>query len=678
MNIFVPDSWLRDFIKTKATPKQIAADLSLCSQSVERTTKTGDDFIYEIEVTTNRPDCLSVYGLARELSAILPRFKTTSRLQPLLITDNQLPVTQRPLPLNVKITNPLLCPRFTALIFDNIKIKPSPKVVQDRLTKSGIRTLNNVIDISNYLMLELGQPMHTFDYDKIKGATMILRESKEGEKLVTLDGQIRSLPKGTTVIEDGDGRLIDLCGIMGAKNSAVDEKTTRVLLFVQTYNPARIRRTCQSMGFRTQAASYFEKGVDPEGVVDGIKRAILMFEKNCEAKIASNLIDIYHQKPQPKTVKLSEEKLNEILGINISLGDAKKILESLGFKTKIAGHNLVSRVPHWRMGDVTIPEDLIEEIARLYGYHNLPTNLPTGRIPQSGKNEIFDWIQRIKNTLKGWGFTEAYNYSFISENYLRNLKLLPENYLKLSNPLTEDWVYLRPSLIPSLTQNVAINQDLLEKVSVFEIANTYLPKGKTQLPNEVLTLSAIINYGSFYHIKGFSEALLEELGINSFQFIPLKSDDDLTSKGFLVSQSARIIANKEFVGTIGQVDPKLGQSQGVKNSLFAINLDFNILIKNANKVKKYNPVLKYPAIIEDLSFVVPGQVPLANVLNTIKGVNALVKDIKLIDSYQNTRTLQISYQNPERNLTKEEVAEIRSKIIVEVERKFGAKLKTGK
>ena len=331
MNIIIPDSWLKEHLKTKVTPKKIGEYLSLCSQSVEKITKVDHDWLYDIEITTNRPDCFSVYGIARELAVILPRFGIPAKLSQLSIINYPLSISKG-LPLEVKITKPSLCPRFTALIFDNVVIKPSPKIVQERLEKSGIRAINNVVDISNYLMLALGQPMHTFDYDKIKGHKMILRESAGGEKITTLDGQIRPLPDGTIIIEDGEGRIIDLCGIMGGENSQVDKKTKKVLLFVQTYDPLKIRQTCQKLAFRTEAASRFEKGVDPEGVMTAMNKAIQMFEENCGAKIASNLIDIYPDPPKQKTIKLDLKLVDKVMGISIPQKEIVSILESLGFK----------------------------------------------------------------------------------------------------------------------------------------------------------------------------------------------------------------------------------------------------------------------------------------------------------------------------------------------------------
>ncbi|MCJ7827981.1 hypothetical protein MUP65_02455, partial [Patescibacteria group bacterium] len=272
MNILVVDSWLRDYLKTALTPQQLGQLLSLCGPSVERTNKDGEDWVYDIEITTNRPDTASVLGIAREAATILPRHGyPASFKQP---RAKPTPLPHRSLPLKVTIEPKSICPRFTAIILDQLTIKPSPKLIQDRLTKSGLRPINNIIDVSNYLMLETGQPIHTFDYDKISGQFMKVRLSKKGEKIVTLDEVSRTLPGGDIVIEDGDGRLIDLCGLMGAKNSAIDAKTKRVLFFVQSYEPTLIRRTSMLTGHRTDAAIRFEKGVDEEGIMNVLWRGV--------------------------------------------------------------------------------------------------------------------------------------------------------------------------------------------------------------------------------------------------------------------------------------------------------------------------------------------------------------------------------------------------------------------
>jgi len=666
MNIFILDSWLKEHLQTKATPKQIGEYLSLCSQSVERIIKVDNDWLYEIEITTNRPDCLSIYGLARELAVILPRFGLPAKLKPL--ANNQLLTgsIKNGLPLEVKIKDPSLCPRFTALIFDKVIIKSSPKIVQERLEKSGIRALNNVIDISNYLMLELGQPMHTFDYDKIKGAKMILRESSGGEKITTLDDQIRPLPDGTIIIEDGEGRIIDLCGLMGGKNSEVDEKTKRVLLFVQTYDPVKIRQACQKLSFRTEAASRFEKGVDPEGVLIAMGKAIEMFEKNAEAKIASELVDIYPHPPKEKRVKLDIGLVNKIIGIEVKQKEITDILESLGFIIKTEGDSSITViVPHWRNDDISIPEDLIEEIARIYGYHRLPTNLPSlAMIPQD-KVDFPKWEARSKSALKFWGFTETINYSMLSESILKNTEIKPEDCLKITNPLSDEWVFLRPSLIPSLLQVASLNKK--ENLRIFELANVYLFQSENQLPEENLMLTGLVTGESFAKVKGIVESLLEELGIKEIEIKPYQLQKTFYGKIFHPSRRAEIIFKDNSLGIFGQLK---------KEKVFVFDLDFTQIIKEANEIKKYQAIPKYPPIIEDLSFVIPEKTYIGEVMRIINTASPTIRSVALIDSFKNSRTFRIIYQNINKTLTDNEVEKIREKIIKSLKDKLKVQLKS--
>ncbi len=675
MNIFILDSWLKEHLQTKATPKQIGEYLSLCSQSVEKITKIKDDCLYEIEITTNRPDCLSVYGIARELAVILPRFGIPARLKPLAISQQIKTSNKKGLPLEVKIKNPSLCPRFTAIIFDKVVIKPSPKIVQERLEKSGIRTINNVVDISNYLMLELGQPMHTFDYDRIKGAKMILRESAGGEKITTLDGQIRPLSDGTIIIEDGEGKIIDLCGIMGGQNSEVDEKTKKVLLFVQTYDPIRIRQACQRLAFRTEAASRFEKGLDPEGVLTAMNKAIAMFEKNTEAEIASQLIDIYPNPVKEKQVKLDISLVNKTMGIEIKQKEIIDILESLGFVIKTEGtSSITATVPYWRQGDITIPQDLIEEIARIHGYHRLPVNLPPLAIIPQDKTDSFKWVTKTKTALKFWGFTETVNYSMLSESVLKDVEIKPEDCLKIANPLSDEWVFLRPSLIPSLLQVAGLNKK--EKIKIFELANVYLFQSESQLPEENLTLSGLVTGESFIKIKGIILSLLEELGIKETEIKPYQLQKTFYGKIFHPSCRAEIIFKDNSLGIFGQLKRSLALKFGLEEKVFIFDLDFTQIAKEANEVKRYRPIPKYPPLIEDLSFVVPEKTYVGEIIKAINITSSIIQDIELIDSFESNRTFRITYQNPKKTLTDKEVEKIREKIIKNLKDKLKVQLKS--
>jgi len=674
MNILILDSWLKEYLQTKATPKQIGEYLSLCSQSVEKITKIKNDWLYEIEITTNRPDCLSVYGIARELAVILPRFAIPTKLKPLAISQQIKTTDKKGLPLEVKIKNPSLCPRFTAIIFDKVVIKPSPKVVQERLEKSGIRAINNVVDISNYLMLELGQPMHTFDYDKIKKAKMILRESAGGEKITTLDDQIRPLSDGTIIIEDGEGRIIDLCGIMGGKNSEVDEKTKRVLLFIQTYDPVRIRQACQKLAFRTDAASRFEKGVDPEGVLIAMEKAIEMFEKNAEAEVASQLIDIYSNPPQEKRVKLDINLVNKIMGVEIKQKEIINILESLGFVIKTDGDSSVTAtVPHWRQGDIDIPEDLIEEIARIYGYHRLPVKLPPLAIIPQNKTDLSKWKTKTKTALKFWGFTETVNYSMLSESLLNDVEIKPEDCLRIANPLSDEWVFLRPSLIPSLLQVAGLNKK--EKIKIFELANVYLFQSENQLPEESLMLTGLITGESFAKVKGVIEAILEELGIKEVEIKPYQLQKTFYGKIFHPSCRAEITPKNNTLGIFGQIKRNLALKFGLEEKVFVFDLDFTQISKEANEIKKYKTIPKYPPIIEDLSFVISEKTYVGEIIKAIKTTSQIIQSVELIDSFENSRTFRITYQNAKKTLTDKEAEKIREKIINNLNNKLQAKLK---
>jgi len=655
MNILIPDSWLREHLKTKATPKQIGQYLSLCSQSVEKIKKEGSDFVYNIEITTNRPDCLSIYGIARELAVILPRFGIKAELQGIAEFKKPIPKVKQELPLTVKITQESLCPRFTALIFDQVTIKPSPLIIRERLSKSSIRSLNNVVDISNYLMLELGQPMHTFDYDKIKKAKMILRESKAGEKIITLDGQKRLLPAKTIIIEDGEGRIIDLCGIMGGQNSEVDKNTKRVLLFVQTYEPAKIRQTCQKLAFRTEAAQRFERGVDPEGVIPAIKKAATMFKNSAGAKVASQLIDIYSAPQQIKKVKISQEKINQLIGIDIKLTEAKKILEGLGFRVKLDAKRYIleAAVPHWRYDDISIPEDLVEEIARIYGYHQLPNFLPPIPPLEPFSGSSFEYEKQIKQILKFWGFIETTNYSMTSSH----------SCLEIANPLSKDLVYMRSSLVPSLLEVMAENENE-EKIKIFELSHVYIPQASNKLPKENLRLAGIIKGEKFFQAKGFVEAILSELGIVEANFKSCQPKNSI----FHPSRTAQIIVKNQKLGYVGE-------TKNIKNRVAFFDLDFDALVKQATKVKKYTPLPKHPAIIEDLTFVVPEKRQISELIQLIKSASLMIQSVELIDTYENSRTFQITYQDPKRNLTRKEVEKIRKKIIKQIKEKFNANLK---
>jgi len=653
MNILIPHSWLKEFIKTETTPETIAEKLSLHSLSVEKLHKKGSEAIYEIETTPNRYDTLSVLGVAREVAATLPCPLLDGGVPPKTLSKGGKDL------LKIKITNPDLCPRFTAIVLDNIEIKSSPKLVQDRLEMSGIRALNNVVDVSNYLMLELGQPMHIFDFDKITKGNMRLRESLKGESLVTIDGLKRQIPKGAVIIESG-GKLIDLCGIMGGKNSEVDENTKRILVFIQIYDPIRIRKTSQKLLLRTEASTRFEKGIDPEGILPAMGRAIEMLKENANARIASKLVDIKNEEWQQNEVELELPEVERLLGIRIEKEKAVEILKSLGFKvtTKDVAFQiptLLVKVPSWRDKDITIPADLIEEIARIYGYHNLPSIMPKGALPTTKRETNFYWEDKAKDFLKHQGFFEVYNYSFASEGAI-----------KIKNPLNKDLEYLRPSLLPSLLQNLSENQHYADEIKLFELERVYLLRKGQELPQENFRLSGLLcNHATiqpsshaFFVVKGIVENLLKELGITGLNFTPDTQNPTTTN-----------ILNPKGL-KIGAID------HGSVVTTF--DLDFDIVTKLASNLKTYEPIPEYPPIIEDLSIILPPKTFVAKVISLIKKQSDLIRKIEVVDIYpeKGSVTLRITYQHAKKTLTDTEVSKIREKIITTLQSSLKAQIRS--
>lgn len=647
MDILIPDNWLREFLKTKATVKEIAKYLSLCGPSVEKITKTENGDVYSIEVTTNRIDAASVYGIAREASAILPRFNKKAKLSS-IGTNKIYKFVDKVKYLNADVDSKL-CPRFTAVLVENVKLSQSPSRVKERLISSGTRPINNIVDISNYIMLETGQPVHTFDYDKIKNHLMILRESKKGEKITTLDDKTYILSGGDIVIEDGSGKLIDLCGIMGGSLSAVDANTKNVLLFIQNYNPSYIRKTSMKLAKRSEAAMFFEKGIDPEQVKTGILRGIDMFIKLTKGTPENEIFDLYPSPYKEKVVKVSLEEINKKLGIELLKKDASDILCPLGFKSSWEKNILNVKIPSFRADDIQIPEDIIEEIARIYGYHNLSSQVMSGIIPNKPKDLPFEFEDKLKNILKGYGGCEVYTLSLVSKDKT------DEGSLKLKNPLGPESEYLRTTLLFSLQGAAKENLKDNEPFHIFEIANVYIPK-VNNLPDERMTLAGIFANTEFREAKGIIESLLNELNIKA-EFI----QEEL--KDFIPGQRVTIKANVKVVGQLGNLEGE---------SFVYYEFDINTLSQLSKNIKKYVPISQNPPQIEDITLSFPEKTKIGEVMTQIKSTDKLIKNVGLRDIYKDNYTFRIWYQDPSKNLTDSEVEKIRNKLFDIVKKRFGA------
>ena len=660
MDIKLPDSTLRKYLLTKAPAEKIAEALTLCGPSVERLHQVAGNYVYDIEAITNRVDSASAFGIAREAATILPFFGIKAKLvnSPYDIKASDLPERRsKKLPLAVEIKDQTLVKRFAAIVLDNLTVKDSPQEIKEELELAGERSLNNLVDITNYLTLCFGQPVHIFDYDKIRVAKMILRESKKGERITTLDDRTHSLPGGDIVIEDGAGRLIDLCGVMGGKLSEVDENTKRAVLFVQTYEPKRIRRTSLYTQERTLAAQIFEKQPDSRLVIPTLIEGVRLLVKYAGAKIAGDSLDLYFQKPEKKTVKLDLKQVNDLIGYKFDAKTTNSILTGLGFMVKKLSLTAFEvNVPSWRVHDVTIWPDLAEEIARVYGYFRLEGKLPVSAYLTTATDPLLELEYQAKNYLADLGFSEIFNYSLINREIFAKSRLDIGHSLSLANPLTSEFEYLRRSLIPSLLMDLANNQGKIDlPIRIFELANIYLadehyPK---ELPDEQPILAFATQGLDYRSAKGYLEALLAKFRLQNLTFMPLGEEGG----PWQPNQTTEVYSGKHFLGVFGAIKPAVKSAFSLKADIYLANLDFRAFASLANTTYTYTPISEYPDMIEDIT--IESNRTIGELIQLIKVESKLITKVIYQDSLKNKHTFTIHFNNPKRNLTQAEVNHIK-------------------
>ena len=667
MDIKIPDSALRKFLKTTATPAKIAEVLTLCGPSVDRLHGEGKDTVYEIEAITNRVDSASAFGIAREAAAILPLFGIKAKL---INNPYDLPASSLPqrdsakLPLEVIIQDETLVPRFSAVILDHLTVKPSPLYIQHQLQLAGVRPLNNLIDITNYLTLLYGQPAHIFDYDKIIGAKMTLRSSRTGEQIITLDNQTHSLRGDDIVIEDGGGRLIDLCGIMGGKLSQVDDKTTRAILFVQTYNSKKIRRTSLYTQERTLAAQIFEKNPDSRLVAPVLIEGLKLLLETASGKVASESIDLYHLKPKPHSLTLDLKWLSGLIGHIFDSKTTTSILKNLGFQVKKINHQLLEiTVPSWRLHDVTITEDLAEEVARVYGYFRLEGQLPTG-VPLSVYTDPELTLEyQAKNYLSALGFTEVFNYSLVSQALFEKANISLDHTIKLQNPLTSDYEYMRRSLVPSLLDDLSVNQGKVTlPIRIFELANIYLLNNNqlspTILSQEKPILATAIQGLDYRQAKGYLEIFFNKLNIRNIHFKTFNENVGPWKS----NETAEIYSDDVFLGIFGSIRENIKTNFGLTGDIYLANLDFTtITTLHTSSGFIYSPISEYPDLVEDITL--ESNQSLSNLIQLIKQSSPLLTTVNYKTSLKNKHTFQIHLNDPQNNLTQADANLVKKKIL---------------
>lgn len=675
MDIKIPDSTLRKYLQTKAEAEKIAEALTLCGPSVDRLHKATNNYVYDIEAITNRVDSASAFGIAREAATILPLFGIKAELvnSPYEITSSHLPKrVSKKLSLVVEIRDETLVKRFAAIVLDSIVVKESPKQIKEELELAGERSINNLVDITNYLTLCFGQPVHIFDYDKVRGAKMILRESKKGERIETLDGRTHTLRGGDIIIEDGDGRLIDLCGIMGAKNSEVSENTKRAILFVQTYEPKRIRITSLYTQERTLAAQIFEKQPDSRLVIPTLIEGVKLLVEHADAKVAGDSVDLYFMKPAKKSVKLDLKLVNDLIGFKFEPKVVASILTSLGFAVKkLTPGSFEVAVPSFRVHDITIWQDLAEEIARVYGYFRLEGKLPVSSYLSTTTDSLLDHEYQAKSYLTDLGFTEIFNYSLVGRDIFQKCQMDIDHSVSLINPLASEFEYLRRSLIPSLLTDLEDNAGKIEPpIRIFELANIYLPDQTAKLlsglpteqeglPEERPILAFAVNGLDYRTTKGYLEALLTKLRIDNVIFKPFEAEDTVGS--WQINQTSGVYSGNHFLGIFGSIKSAVKSAFNLKGDVYLANLDFSTLSSLTNTNYFYTPLSDYPDMIEDITLT--SDKSIGQLLQLIKAKSGLITKVIYKNSLKNRHTFTLHFNNPNSNLTQEEVNQIKEGLL---------------
>lgn len=671
--MLIPLSWLKEFVDVKLPFPELAEKLSSAGLTVEKWGEKEGDIIFDPEITPNRPDWLSIYGVAREISAV-----TKSHLTPIPNQFSSLNLKPNGKSWEIFIKpNYHLVPRITSVIIKGVKTKPSPDWLQKKIKLIGLRPINNLVDITNFVLWTYGSLLHAFDYDKIRGHQMVVEQAKGGEEFRSLDGINYKLPEGTVIIKDV-GRVIDLLPLKGGENTATSNETENVLLHSVVVDPILTRRTSQSLGLRSDSSNIAEKGLDPNGTVIALNKALEMILEIAGGEIASEIFDHKEKDFKPWSVDLSHNKLESILGLKIDPKQVLNYFERLELKPHKTDSNNMTNViysvtiPTFR-SDLKIEEDLIEEVARLHGYNNFPKTLPASPVPttQVAFLKNYDFEFELKQILKGAGFSEIYTYSLVSEKQILNLEIDPAKSLRVDNPISKEFEYLRPRVLGNVIEALKLNLRSSEEIKLFEIGKEY--HGETlDKVQEQYSLTAIINGEKYYEAKGTVELILNQLRIPFSVKLP---EEKYLTNWLHPGRNSVIISANEYLGFVGELHPNLLARFAVKSRATVFFLKYNVIEKLANPVKKYQPVPKYQAVIEDLSLIIPDNVNFGSVVEVISRTSSWVQSISLLGRHENTTTLRVNFLNRQGNLSESEVATVRNKILNNLKTKLSVKVK---
>lgn len=643
------------------------------------------DVIFDLEVTPNRPDCLSVIGVAREVAALTGR---EVRLPDTGYDETGAPIERQ---IAVEIAAPDLCPRYSASLITGIKIAPSPRWLQQRLLAGGMRSINNVVDVTNFVMLEYGEPLHAFDYNQIKGKKIIVRRAEEAEVMDTLDGTRRLLSPDMLVIADSE-RAVAVAGVMGGADSEMTDRTTAIVLEAANFNPPSIYHTGYTLGLPSEARMRFERGISPELTIPALRRATRLIIELAGGQAAKGIVDAYPGKKKPKAILLSRREVKRQLGVDFSLKQIREVLISLGFDCQTASASEIKvTAPYWR-SDINLIEDLIEEVARIIGYDRIPITMPRGEVPRQTPAPIVGFKEEVRRGLTGYGFYEVITYSLTSLDWLN--RLLPQSHpletepLRVLRPMSAEQEYLRPSLRPNLLVALEANRRHEEGgIRLFELCRVYLRR-PNNLPDEPEMLCALMSgsrFGQSWHggnepvdffdAKGVVEGLLGQLGVEA-DFKP-GEDESLNP----ARQAAMVVGGKR-VGVVGEVHRKVVDAFDLAGEVYLFELNLAELLPFTLEHKLYQPISRFPAVVRDIALVVDSGVTHRQVVDIITGF-PLVTKVSLFDLYtggklpagKKSLAYRITFQSPSKTLTDEAVNKVLKQIINKLAKELGAALR---
>lgn len=636
--------------------------------------------VVEFEITPNRPDCLSIIGMAREAAAV---YKDKVNYPSTELLKEKDDISQY---INIEIKNTELCKRYTAKVVKDIKIEQSPWWLQKRLICAGVRPINNIVDITNYVMLEYGQPLHAFDMRYLSGGKIIVDTAANGQIFTTLDDVERKLDSSMLLINDAE-KGVGLAGVMGGVNSEVSDDTTTILLESANFNADTIRATSKKLGLRTEASARFEKGIDPNLCHAAVNRACKLIEEIGAGTVVAGLIDEYPnpQASEAKTIKVRCSRINDLLGTSMTVTDISDLFERLEMEVEQQGDDLLVKPPTARL-DLKEEVDFLEEAARIYGYDELEMTVPKGNV-QGGKSKKQRLEDLAKETLIALGLNEIQTYSFVSPKGADLIKVpevsMKRNFVELLNPLGEENSVMRTSLVPNMMEVLMRNHNRNNPyAAAFELGKIFIrTENQEDLPKESLSLVAGL-YGNdidFYALKGIVEVLFQKIGLKNLEFIP-----ETNHPTFHPGRCANIVYDNMYIGVLGELHPDVQENYDMSTRTYIFELNFDNVIAYANTDKYYAPLPKYPAMVRDIALVVEENVYVKAIEDIIKqNGGKLLEKIELFDIYRGKQVKEgfksvaysLTYRDLNKTLTEEEVSKAHSKVVTALEEQLSAALR---